>query len=200
MTDTLSRRGALALGAGGLAMLAIPARAASVNDAVSFVKTLVLELEKLINSGRPADAQVAEFRAFFARRAASKLAARFVMGVTWRDMSDEQQSRMHEAFLDHVARVYVELLGSYNGQVIEVADGQDFGKKGILVRSIARETGQEPVDVEWLVSDRGGEGLQLIDIIIEGLSMLQSQRQEFATRLEKRGGDVDLLINDLATG
>lgn len=190
----------MALGAAALATLAAPARAASLADAVSFVRTVVTEIESLVKSGAPVDVQVADFRKIFAARAASLQAARFVMGVAWRDMSADQQERMHTAFLDHVARVYVELLAQYKGQTIEVKDGQDFGKKGILVRSVAHGQGVDDVAVEWLVSDRGGSGIQLVDIIIEGISLLQSQRQDFAARLEKRGGDVERLISDLATG
>ena len=164
------------------------------------MRNVVEELEALVKSGRPVDDQVTDFRKIFSARAASLQAARFVMGVAWRDMSADQQSRMHEAFLDHVSRVYVDLLAQYKGQTIEVTDGQDFGRKGILVRSVAHGPDVDDVAVEWLVSDRGGAGFQLIDIIIEGLSLLQSQRQEFAARLEKRGGDVERLISDLASG
>lgn len=200
MTNTFSRRGVIALGAATVAALAVPARAASVDEAVTFVRGVVLELETLVKSGRPVTEQEVEFRRIFAARAASRQAARFVMGVTWRDMNDDQQKRLHEAFLDHVAYVYVDLLSEYKGQTIEVKDGQDFGKKGILVRSVAHGEAMEDVAVEWLASDRGGSGVQLVDIIIEGISLLQSQRQDFAARLEKRGGDVDLLIADLARG
>jgi phospholipid transport system substrate-binding protein len=200
MTNTFTRRGAMALGAAAIAALAVPARAANVEEAVTFVRGVVLELETLVKSNRPIAEQESEFRRIFAARAASQQAARFVMGLAWRDMSDDQQKRLHEAFLDHVAYVYVGLLSQYKGQMIEVRDGQDFGKKGILVRSVARGPGVEDVAVEWLSSDRGGVGMQLVDIIIEGISLLQSQRQDFGARLEKRGGDVDLLIADHANG
>jgi phospholipid transport system substrate-binding protein len=200
MTNTFTRRGAIALAGAAIAVLAAPARAASVEDAVSFVGAVVTEIETLVKSGRPIDVQVTQFRKIFADRAASQQAARFVMGVAWRDMTEDQQSRLHDAFLDHVARVYVDLLGQYKGQTIEVTDGVDFGKKGILVRSVAHGPGVDDVAVEWLASDRGGSGLKLVDIIIEGLSMLQSQRQDFAARLERRGGDVDRLITDLSVG
>jgi phospholipid transport system substrate-binding protein len=55
----------------------------------------------------------------------------------------------------------------------------------------------QPVVVEWLVSDRPGR-VVIADIVIEGVSLLVTQREEIAAMLEKRGGDVDKLISDLA--
>ncbi|MEM7236859.1 MAG: ABC transporter substrate-binding protein, partial [Pseudomonadota bacterium] len=53
-----------------------------------------------------------------------------------------------------------------------------------------------PVNVEWLVSDRPGR-IVIADIIIEGVSLLLTQRDEIAGMLGKRNGDVDKLIADL---
>ena len=198
----VARRAVLALlaGAAALPLAPRPAAALSAGQAESFVKELIAEVTALLESGGAAQAQMAGFRRLFARRAATPQIVRFVMGVAWRDMSAPQQAAMQDAFLDYVARVYGDLLQEYKGQTIEVRKVQDFGRKGVLVISVAKGQGVEDVAVEWLVSDRAGNGPQLIDVTIEGLSMLQSQRQEFAAMLERRGGDVDRLIADLKSG
>ncbi|MGG7568129.1 MlaC/ttg2D family ABC transporter substrate-binding protein [Rhodovulum sp. DZ06] len=202
LSGPLSRRAALALITASAALAAAPGRAAALTEteAEGFVRQVVDEVVSLVESGKPAPEQQSGFRALFARRAAVPSVVRFIMGATWRDMSGAQQAAMEDAFLDYVARVYSELLSSYSGQRIEIGQVQDFGRKGILVTSTARGEGVEDVAVEWLVSDRGGSGPQLVDVVIEGLSMLQSQRQEFAAMLDKRGGDVDQLIADLRAG
>lgn len=202
LSGPLSRRAALALLAASTAFAAAPGRAAALteSEAEGFVRQVVDEVTALVESGKPTAEQQGGFRALFARRAAVPSVVRFIMGATWRDMSGPQQAAMEDAFLDYVARVYTDLLASYSGQSIEIGQVQDFGRKGILVASTARGEGVEDVAVEWLVSDRGGNGPQLVDVVIEGLSMLQSQRQEFAAMLDKRGGDVDQLIADLRAG
>lgn len=202
LSGPLPRRAVLALLASAAAVAAAPGRAAALTggEAEDFVRQVVSEVVSLVESGKPLAQQKDGFRALFEKRAAVSSVVRFVMGATWRDMSGAQQSQMQDAFLDYVSRVYAELLSSYKGQSIELGQVQDFGKKGILVASTAKGEGVENVAVEWLVSDRGGQGPQLVDVIIEGLSMLQSQRQEFGAMLEKRGGDVDKLIADLKAG
>jgi ABC-type transport system involved in resistance to organic solvents, auxiliary component len=80
-----------------------------------------------------------------------------------------------------------------------VTGSQDFGDKGVLVSAVVRVEGYEGTVSEWLVSDRGGDGPKLIDITAEGISLLRTQRQEFAAMLDKRNGDVDRFIEDLKT-
>lgn len=197
-----SRRAVLALTAAALIVPALPGRAAALSEpaAEAFVRDVVQEVTALLASGGDQAAQRAGFRALFERRAAVSAVVGFIMGVAWREMSGPQKAAMEDAFLDYVARIYAELLDQYQGQTIEIGKVQDFGRKGVLVASTARGRGVQDVAVEWLVSDRGGKGPQLIDVTVEGLSMLQSQRQEFAAMLEKRGGSVDKLIADLKSG
>jgi phospholipid transport system substrate-binding protein len=192
----LGALGALAI-AGGAAS---PAAALSEEAARRFVEKVVAEVTELVQSGDPPDAQARRFTDLFTRYAASEQIARFVMGVTWREMSDAQRERFRKAFIDYIGRVYASLLEDYEGQTLEVTGSRDFGRKGILVAARARGEGVENSQVEYLVSDRGGEGPKIIDITADGVSLLQSQRQEFAAMLDKRNGDVDQFISDLARG
>ena len=204
---TVDRRGFLAAGlaaalGAGLGMGFAPAAraAAGATEAESFVKTMVADVTALVRSGKPIEAQAAEFSTLFARYAAVPQVTRFVMGQTWRDMSAAQQTRAQEALVTYVGRIYTSLLKDYQGQTLEVTGAQDFGAKGVLVRTRGVGEGVQDTEVEWLISDRGGDGLKLVDVVAEGVSLLQSQRQEFAAMIEKRGGNVDRFIDDLAAG
>lgn len=172
-----------------------PAAAITPEEAERFVANIADELTRLVQSDLSAQEQAERFREIFVRDAAIEQIERFVMGVTWREMSDAQKARFRDAFLDYVANTYTDLLLDYEGQTLEVSDSRDFGKKGVLV--FAKVSGDGPVS-EWLVSDRGGEGPKLVDITAEGVSLLRTQRQEFAAMLEKRNGDIDDFISDLA--
>jgi phospholipid transport system substrate-binding protein len=68
----------------------------------------------------------------------------------------------------------------------------------MLVKTLIIRTGKAPVVVEWLVTDRPGR-VVITDFVIEGVSMLITEREEIGSMLEARGGDVDKLIADLAT-
>lgn len=196
----INRRRLLVLSASLAAAATAPAAAVAPADAESLVQTVADEVTSLIRSGAPAREQAQRFREIFERTAATPQIARFVMGRTWREMTDAQRAAFEDAFLDYVARIYVGILGDYKGQRLLVTGSRDFGQKGVLVYSIAKAEGAADTQVEWLISDRAGGEAKLVDLTVEGVSMLQSQRQEFAAMLEKRGGDVDRLIADLREG
>lgn len=195
----MDRRSLLA-GAGAVAAAAglpSPARALDAGVAETFVSALAEELTELVTSGLSDAEQKVRFRDLFERYAAVPLVTRFVMGAAWRDMTDAQKARFQESLLEYVARTYVELLLDYEGQNITVSHSVDFGAKGVVVVSIARGAGVDGREVEWLVTDRTGAGPKLVDITALGISLLQTQRQEFAAMLEKTNGDIDAFLNDL---
>ena len=198
----LTRRDLLAALAGlpALALLA-PGRAGAVTPeaAERFVSEIIDRLTELVRSDLSPQEQAMRFRDIFVDTAALDQIVRFVMGIAWREMSDDQRERFETAFLDYVGRVYARLLLDYEGQTLEVTGSQDFGDKGVLVSAVVRGEGYEGTVSEWLVSDRGGDGPKLIDITAEGISLLRTQRQEFAAMLDKRNGDVDRFIEDLKT-
>ncbi|MGR3780922.1 MAG: MlaC/ttg2D family ABC transporter substrate-binding protein [Albimonas sp.] len=200
---TMNRREILKYSTAGalLAGLGLPTAAAAVevSAARSFVETVVAEVTRLLNSGKSAEAQRLEFSEIFRRNAAVPEITRFVMGQTWRDMSEAQKTKAQDALVSYVGRVYAGLLNDYQGQTLEVVGAQDFGAKGVLVTSVAKGASVEDSKVEWQVSDRGGP-VQVVDVVAEGVSLLQTQRQEFAAMIDRRNGDVDRFLDDLAAG
>ena len=188
---------AAAVATGACAAASKPALALEPKEAEAFVGRLVAEMTELVQSGLPPEAQAERFRDIFVRYSALGQIVRFVMGVTWRDMSEAQKSAFEEAFLDYIGRTYVDLLQDYEGQTITVTGSKDFGDRGVLVISTGSGPRVNGSPVEWLVTDRAGNGPKLIDITAEGISLLQTQRQEFAAMLDRRNGDIDRFIADL---
>lgn len=194
----ITRRAALSVMAAGSVALAAPARAVALSPeaAVSFVRTVVEEAERIVNGASAAETRVGEFLKLFRRTAALPEIGRFTMGLAWREMSDKQKEEFLLAFERYAARVYSARIGDYKGQTMTVDGAQDAGKRGVLVRSTLTQPGAAPIRVEWLVTDRTGEP-KIVDIIAEGVSISITQREEFAAMLERRGRDIDRFIADL---
>ena len=63
---------------------------------------------------------------------------------------------------------------------------------------IARLQGESPFDLRWHVSNKSGRDL-FFNIIIEGVNMLASEREEIGAMLKKQKGDLDALVAALKT-
>lgn len=180
----------------GTAMVgASPARALDEGAARSHVEATVNEVLTLVRSGGGPAAKAPQLRQIMEMRAALPQIARFSAGRAWTEMNADQQRRFSDAFANYLASVYARRFEEYSGQQVTVGRVVDAGNKGLLVQSSVSGSGQ-PVVVEWLVSDRGGS-VQIADIVIEGVSMLLSQREEIANMLASRGNDIEQLIQAL---
>jgi phospholipid transport system substrate-binding protein len=171
--------------------------------AAGHVRATIDQVLALVAEGGSTDSKAPALLAIMRSRAAMPQIARFAAGVVWRDMNEDQQKRFIDAFENFLAVVYARRFQEYSGGVVQGADTYeidgvaDAGKKGLLVKSrIARPDGA-PVQVDWLVTDKPGR-VVIADIVIEGVSLLITQREEIGAMFESRGGDVEKLIAALS--
>lgn len=129
------------------------------------------------------------------------LLGRLVLGRYWRLMSDEQRSGYQELFGDVVMHNLAARLERYardaTGAVedhFRIVGGSRVGKRDVLVRSQVIPAGGRPVMVEWRLRE-GPDHPLIIDLVIEGVSLLVSQRSEFAAVIER--SDMDGLLAEL---
>ncbi len=191
-----SRRTTLATLAGGAAILmAAPAVALNASQARSLVDDLTAEVMRVINSGKTGAPMYREFESVFAKYADVPIIARSTLGVTWRSASSSQKKAYVAAFRGYMARKYGKRFKEFIGSDIKVT-GSRKEKSFYVVDSTVRLAGTSPFQVNWLVSDKSGKDL-MFNLVIEGINMLRSEREEIGLMLDKNGGNVDKLITAL---
>jgi phospholipid transport system substrate-binding protein len=93
-----------------------------------------------------------------------------------------------------VTRKYGKRFQEFRGAKIDVQRAKDFGKKGVVVSSTVKLSGQSPVAVDWRLSAKSGK---LVDIIIEGVSLISTERSEVQSMLAAQRGSVAKLTSVL---
>jgi len=201
-----TRRALLAGSAASIGLLAVStsgARALGVSSAVSFIQTVAGEVEALVRSGLGETQLQGRFHDVLGRRAAVAQIARFCLGSPWRSLSSTKQRAYVAAFHDNIAitavRQFKEVRQQAQSASLRVTNGIDAGRKGVLVKSKLSRPGAADIDVDWLVSDRGGS-TRVTDIIVEGVSLVITQREKVSSMLSRNGNNVDRVISDLARG
>ncbi len=125
-----------------------------------------------------------------------KLIHRAVLGKASRGASKEQLLRFGEAFDKHIVKVYASQLGVYSNQLFIIDKAYKKGKKDTIVSSHIEHETAPPLRIDWRLRDRG-EGTKIIDIAIEGVSLLATKRADFGASIKK--GGLHALIIDLET-
>ncbi|HEU0223079.1 MAG TPA: ABC transporter substrate-binding protein [Paracoccaceae bacterium] len=192
-------RRALLVGGASLALLAGLGRAAaavSVDQAQDFVEETIAELFAIARSGADLPDQRRAFRELLARRMAVNAVARTILGPTWRAISEAQRQAYLDAFQDYVAQKYGSRFDEFTQVKMEIIRATDRGDRGVVVESRALLPNGETALVDWGVSDRGGQIL-ISNIVVEGVSLVTSEREIVAGMLDRSGGNVERLIADL---
>ncbi len=195
MPTTDPTRRSLLAGLAGAALLALagPASAQSGPKATALVTSLAAEVTKLINSGQSESRLYAGFESVLSRYGDMPAVAASVLGPPWRGASAAQKQQFVAAFQSYLARRYGGQFREYRNAQIVVKGTKDGGKAGTLVQTTVVRPGQQPIAVDWQVSDRSGAP-KVVNLVIEGVSMLANERAEVGAMLEASRGDLDALI------
>lgn len=181
------------------AMLAPSANAAAPGEeAEAFVQGLAASgLAMLKNSEYTSEQREVEFREIIRKGFALQAIGKFVVGRYWRDMSADQQNEYQELFAEWLLKAYANRLGDYSGQTLEIVKSMetDSRYKDVIVSTrINRASGQPPIIADWRVRKFDDE-YKIIDVSVEGASMVGTQRKEFESVVQRVG--VDGLIENL---
>ena len=194
LNDTaVSRRVFLALGASSL--IAGPAFAITNGEATRLVNALVGEINTVIASGKSESAMIKDFEKIFGKYADVPTIARSALGPTARSTSAADLAAFTKSYRGYIARKYGKRFREFVGGAITVKKTVNRGKYFEVVSNV-RLRGSSPFDISFRVSDRSGKDL-FFDIIIEGISLLSSERVEIGALLDRRGGSVPRLTRDL---
>lgn len=121
---------------------------------------------------------------------------RFVIGAYWRTASKERRAEFLKVFETYVVKTYTVQLAQFAGEKFKVLSAVP-DKRGVLVTSQVVPPNRAPVDLKWRVRKSKTRGLQIVDVVVENISMALTQRQEFASVIQKRGGSLKGLIEAL---
>jgi len=122
--------------------------------------------------------------------------ARFVLGRYWRVASPEQRDEYVDLFEQLIVQTYVDRFQTYSGETFEVQSGRRDGRDIFVQSRIVRPGDAPPIKVEWRVRERG-DHFKIIDVVVEGVSMAITQRNEFASVIQRKGGRIEGLLEEL---
>lgn len=195
----MTRRGFLAGASAAVLAVALPRPAAALNtdEARALVDRLVGEVNAVINSGKRETAMYAEFERIFVKYADVSTIARSSLGPDARSASAAQLKAYTAAFQGYISRKYGKRFREFIGGNITVKSARAV-KSFYEVKCLADLRGEAPFDFTFLVSDRSGRNL-FFDMLIEGISLLKTERTEIGAMLDRRRGDLNALIADLKT-
>jgi phospholipid transport system substrate-binding protein len=165
---------------------------ATAQDARSFIAALGNEAIQVLGPRVSQQQRIARFRQLFQRDFDVPGIGQFVLGRYWRTATPEEQQEFLRLFQEYIVQSYAAQLGEYGGEPFRVLGSRPSGNETVVTSEIDRPSGSR-ILVDWYVVERGG-ALKISDVYVAGVSMKVTQRDQFASVIQRNGGRVDALL------
>src|SRR5258708_5093586 len=169
-------------------LLTSPARAAG--GSADFIADLGSQAIKVLSSPDSEQEREKQFRALFDAGFDVPAIARFALGRYWQTASDAQRKEYTGLSTAYMVHVYTVRFNEFTGQQFKVTGSRPEGDSASLVSSQMSSGGQQGVKIDWRVAT-AASGFKITDLVVEGISMAVTQRQEFSAGISRNGGDVE---------
>ena len=165
------------------------------NPAIDFVNRLADNMiNNVLTADVPQDEKLSRFRAEFTEALDLKNIGQFVLGIYWRKATPTEKEAFLKAFMDFTTKTWADRFDSYQGQKIVFSGVRNAERNQLYVDSTIQNN--PPVEVIWRLKQKDN-GYRIIDIIVEGVSMAMSYRNEYSAYLQAHGGSVCELTREL---
>ena len=122
----------------------------------------------------------------------------YTLGSYRKIISEEQKKKYQILFKQYFLKSFSSRLAEYSNPEIEVISKKKLNENYTIVSSKLVATEQRPeVKIDWRVYTKNPENLLIRDLIIEGLSLARTQKEEFSSIIQGNNGDIEALFKTL---
>ncbi|HEY7608475.1 MAG TPA: ABC transporter substrate-binding protein [Alphaproteobacteria bacterium] len=170
------------------------ARADSRDDGKAMVQRMASQVVSILsNKSIDRAGKEARFRQILTQNFDVPTIGAWVMGGPWRSATPAQRAEYLKLFETYIVKVYTGQLSTYSGESITVIGAEDDGGGVAVLSRVTDPKNDRTIEIKWRLRPTDGK-MKVRDVLIENISMSQTQRREFAAVYQQRGGTVDGLI------
>ena len=121
----------------------------------------------------------------------------YTLGLYRKNLSEDQKKRYKVLFKEYFLKTFSSRLAEYSNPEIQVNSKEKLNKNYTMVSSILVATEQRPeINIDWRIYTKNPDDLKIRDLVIEGLSLARTQKEEFSSIIQSNDGNIEgLFIN-----
>ena len=168
-------------------------------EADVFVQSTVNRAAKTLNGNLTKAEKVVKLKEIARDNVDIKGIGFYSLGAYRKDLSADQLKRYHEVFSEYFLKSFSSRLAEYSNPEIEVNSKKKINENYTIVSSTLLSTDNRPeVKIEWRIYTKNPDNLLIRDLIIEGLSLARTQKEEFSSIIDSNDGDIEALFKNLS--
>ena len=165
------------------------------SDPKQFIQEVVDEAKKILIETNTKEFKTTKLSEMALRTVDIKGVAYYSLGHYRKELNDKQLKEYLTLFEKYFLKSFTSRLTDYSEPKIDVVSTEVLNPKYTIVKSILIATDKKPaVNIEWRVYTKNPDKPLIRDLIIEGLSLARTQKEEFSSVIESNDGDVTKLF------
>ena len=168
------------------------------SDPEKFIQEIVDKAKKILVASNSQSFKEEKLTEIAKEKVDIKGVGLYTLGKYRKKLSDKQNKEYSILFEQYFLKTFVSRLTDYSEPKIEVVSSEKKNDKYTIVSSILLATEKKPeVKIDWRVYTKNPNNPLIRDLIIEGLSLARTQKEEFASIIESNDGDIEALFKKL---
>ena len=168
------------------------------SDPKKFISEIVDETKKILVATNSKEFKEKKLEEIAKKTADIKGMGMYTLGKYRKNLTDEQLNEYENLFEKYFLKSFSSRLSDYSDPKIEVVSAEVLNPKYTIVRSVLIATEQKPeLKIDWRVYTNDPENPLIRDLIVEGLSLARTQKEEFASIIENDNQNFNKLFSTL---
>ena len=163
-----------------------------------FVQSTVNRASKILSEDISKDQKIDELKKIALETVDIRGIGLYTLGPIRKNLNDEQKKNYSALFKDYFLKTFSSRLAEYTNPEIDVFSKDVLNENYTIVNSILKGTPERPeIKIDWRIYTKNKDNPVIRDLIIEGLSLARTQKEEFASILNSNDGDINALFEAL---
>ena len=163
-----------------------------------FVQSTVNRASQILSDNLSKDQKISELKSIASETVDIRGIGMYTLGSYRKVLSEDQKKEYFVLFEQYFLKTFSSRLAEYTNPEIDVRSKEKLNKNYTMVSSVLISTEQRPeVNIDWRIYTKNPDNLKIRDLIIEGLSLVRTQKEEFASIIESNKGDINALLTSL---
>jgi len=163
-----------------------------------FVQSTVNRASKLLGEDISKDEKIEKLKIIAKETVDIRGIGFYTLGKKRKSLNEQEKKRYAELFEEYFLKSFSSRLAEYTNPEIDVQSKEKLNENYTIVNSILKATNERPeIKIDWRIYTKKPENPLIRDLIIEGLSLARTQKEEFASVLNSNNDDIEALFNVL---
>ena len=159
-----------------------------------FVQSTVNRASKLLSENITKEQKIKELKLIAKDTVDIKGIGYYTLGSVRKSLNDDQKDKYIILFEKYFLKSFASRLSEYTNPEIDVYNKEVLSENYTIVNSLLKETKERPeIKIDWRIYTKNPTNPLIRDLIIEGLSLARTQKEEFASVLNSNDGDINAL-------